>query len=545
MDSSGKMFGRMGVRAYGRVGVGVFVAVAVLASVAAGDVKLPAVIGDNMVLQRHMDLQIWGWADAGEEVAVALCDRKAVVTANDQGKWLATLKALPEGGPFEMTVKGKNTITLKNVLIGEVWVCSGQSNMHMSLRGSSAAEQAIAGANLPQIRLFTVDLTPSVKPREDCTGAWQVCSPETAPGFSAAGYFFGRELYKDLKVPVGLIQNAWGGTPAEAYTSLEAIESVPMLKPIADAFRKKLEEHPDMREDYIKYFKPWNAAFGAFRKEQMAWKKEVEKAKAEGGKPPAAPKAPKELALGSKNEPSVLFNGMVMPVVPYTIRGAIWYQGEGNAGRAYEYRTLFPTMIRCWRDAWGEGDFPFLFVQLPNFMKPKAEPSESAWAEIRESFVKTLSVPNTGMAITIDIGEADDIHPKNKEDVGKRLALCALGTVYGKEIVYSGPMYDSMKVEGNKIIVKFNHVGSGLTAKGGEPLKQFAIAGEDRKFVWADAKIEGKDTVVVSSDQVAKPVAARYAWADNPEGCNLFNQEGLPASPFRTDDWPGLTWPKE
>ncbi|NOZ24028.1 MAG: sialate O-acetylesterase [Planctomycetes bacterium] len=508
------------------------------------DVKLPAVIGDNMVLQRGLDLQIWGWADVGEEVTVQLCDRKATATANDQGKWLVTLKALPEGGPFEMTVKGKNTITLKNVLIGEVWVCSGQSNMGMPVRGSSTAEEAIAGAKFPKIRLFKVDLTPSVKPREDCKAEWKLCSPETVPGFSAAGYYFGREIHKELKVPVGLIQNAWGGTPAEAYTSLEALESEPSLKPIADRFKTVLEKVPDLKDNYGEYFKKWNKAFRAYRKELFAWRKQVQKAKAEGKKRPRPPKRSKDMMFGSKNAPSVLFNGMVMPVIPYAIRGAIWYQGEANASRAYAYRTLFPTMIKCWRAAWGEGDFPFLFVQLPNFHQPVADPGESTWAEIREAFAMTLSLPNTGMAVTIDIGEADNIHPKNKVEVGKRLALCALGTVYGKDIVYSGPMYDSMKVEGNKIVVKFKHVGGGLEAKGGV-LKQFAIAGEDKKFVWADAKIKGNDTVVVCSDKVARPVAVRYAWADNPEGCNLYNKEGLPASPFRTDDWAGITWPKK
>ena len=301
------------------------------------------------------------------------------------------------------------------------------------------------------------------------------------------------------------------------------LESDPDFAPILKRYDDAVSRYPQARKEY--------------EQKLAEWKQAVEKAKAEGTNPPRRPGAP--FGPGSPYEPAGLYNAMIAPLIPYGIQGAIWYQGESNAGRAYQYRKLFPDMIKNWRQDWGEGQFPFLFVQLANFMKTRPEPGDSAWAELREAQLMTLSLPNTGMAVIIDIGEADDIHPKNKQDVGKRLALWALAKTYGKDIVYSGPIYKSMKVDDGKIILSFDHVGGGLIAKGDEQLKGFAIAGADRKFVWADAKIEG-DTVVVSSENVSEPVAVRYAWADNPV-CNLYNKEDLPASPFRTDDWPGVT----
>ena len=492
---------------------------------ALADVKLPAVIGDNMVLQQGGKVSIWGWADPGEEIMVGVSwnSMKWAVTADKDGKWSFKVNSPKAGGPYEMTLTGKNAINIKNILVGEVWVCSGQSNMQWSVQASNNAKEEIAEADYPKIRLFSVKRKVAETPQSDCEGNWSECSPETVPGFSAVGYFFGRELHKQLDVPVGLIHTSWGGTPAEAWTRREMLEANPDCAPILKRYDDAVARYPQAMEEH---------------KEKLAkWKEAAEKARADGKKPPRRPGAP--FGPGNPHAPAGLYNAMIAPLIPYGIQGAIWYQGESNAGRAYQYRTLFPDMIKNWRDDWGQGKFSFLFVQLANFMKVKPEPDESAWAELREAQSMTLALPNTGMAVIIDIGEAADIHPKNKQDVGKRLALWPLAGTYGKKLVYSGPIYKSMKVDGGSIILSFDHVGGGLVAKGDEQLKGFSIAGADRKFVWADAKIDG-DTVVVSSNKVAEPAAVRYAWADNPV-CNLYNQEELPASPFRTDDWPGVT----
>lgn len=492
---------------------------------ALADIKLPAIIGDNMVLQQGGKATIWGWADPDEEVMVGVSwhSMKWAVTADKDGKWSFKMNPPKVGGPYEMTLTGKNSITIKNILVGEVWVASGQSNMQMSVQSSNNAEQEIAEANYPKIRLFYVKRTVADKPQSDCEGSWVECSPETVPGFSAVAYFFGRYLHKELDVPVGMIHTSWGGTPAEAWTRREVLEEMPECAPILKRYADAVANYPKAKEEY--------------EKKLAEWKEAAAKAKAEGKNPPRRPREP--FGPGNPHAPAGLYNAMIAPLIPYGIAGVIWYQGESNAGRAYQYRTLFPNMIKNWRKDWGLGQFLFLFVQLANFMQTKPEPGDSAWAELREAQLMTLALPNTGMAVIIDIGEADNIHPKNKQDVGKRLALWALANTYGKKLVYSGPIYKSMKIDGNSIVLSFDHVGGGLVAKGGEELKGFAVAGVDKKFVWADAKIVG-DTVVVSSDQVAEPAAVRYAWADNPV-CNLYNKEELPASPFRTDDWPGVT----
>jgi sialate O-acetylesterase len=489
------------------------------------DVRLPAIIGDNMVLQQDQKATIWGWADPGEEVLVAVSwhNMKWAVTANRSGKWVYKMNPPKAGGPYEMTLSGRNTITIKNILVGEVWVCSGQSNMQMTVQSSNNATEEIAAADYPNIRLFTVQRKVAQEPQKDCEGSWSLCSPQTVPGFSAVAYFFGRELRQRLNVPVGLIHTSWGGTPSEAWTRRGVLKSDTDFRPILERYDDAIKKYPEASKQYEQ------------RVEQ--WKQAAQKAKAEGKNPPRRPRAP--FGPGHPHSPSGLYNAMIAPLIPYGIQGAIWYQGESNAGRAYQYRKLFPAMIKNWRADWEQGDFPFLFVQLANFRAVKPDPNESDWAELREAQLMTLAVPNTGMATIIDIGDAVDIHPKNKQDVGKRLALWALAETYGKEIVYSGPLYKSMEVRGNQIVLHFDHVGGGLVAGGGEPLKGFAVAGADRKFVWADAKIEG-DKVVVSSGQVSEPVAVRYAWADNPV-CNLYNKEKLPASPFRTDRWPGVT----
>jgi sialate O-acetylesterase len=487
------------------------------------DVKLPAIIGENMVLQQEMKLPIWGTAKPGERVTVSIGGQHVSTTADDNGRWMVELEPMKAGGPLEMTITGENRITLHNILIGEVWICSGQSNMQWPVSKAANAETEIAQANYPEIRLFTVKRVVAERPLSDTKGEWSECSPEAVKEFSAVGYFFGRRIHEELGVPVGLIHSSWGGTPAEAWTSRTALESDPEFKPILDRWAKILAEYPQAKQRY--------------EKQLAQWKLEAEKAKAEGKPAPRKPQSP--IGPDHPHRPAGLYNGMIAPLIPYAIRGVIWYQGESNVSRAYQYRKLFPAMIQDWRRSWEQGDFPFLFVQLANYGRRQPQPSESAWAELREAQLMALSLPKTAMAVIIDIGEANNIHPKNKQDVGGRLALAALAVAYGRDVVYSGPIYDSMSIEGDKIRIRFKHTDGGLVAKGEEGLKGFSIAGEDRKFVWAEARIEN-DTVVIWNDQVPHPVAVRYAWADNPE-CNLYNKAGLPASPFRTDDWPGVT----
>jgi sialate O-acetylesterase len=507
-----------------RHSVVVLVIVLVLAGVLSADVRLPSIISDNMVLQQGKSVPIWGWADANEAVTVtgSWGSGKWETTADQDGKWMVKIDTGKAGGPYEMTVAGKNPVTVKNILVGEVWVCSGQSNMEFTVRQANNSAEEIADANnYPQIRQFLVGRKVIYTPMYNCNGKWQICSAQTAGNFTAVGYFFGRELTKQLNVPVGLIHTSWGGTPVESWMSREYLEKDPNFQPILKRFEETSADINGLKAKYREDMQKYNAV--------------VPQLKAEGKPLPPRPEEP--IGPGHPYSPTGLYNGMIVPILPYGIRGAIWYQGESNAWRAYQYRTLFPAMIKNWRDAWHQGDFPFLFVQLANYMEPEPQPVESDWAELREAQLMTLSVPNTGMAVTIDIGEPD-IHPKNKQDVGKRLVLWALAKTYGKNIVYSGPIYTLMEVQGNKAILHFDHVGGGLVAKG-DLLKGFAIAGAGKKFVWADAKIEG-NTVVVSSDKVSVPAAVRYAWEKNPV-CNLYNKESLPATPFRTDTWPGVT----
>jgi sialate O-acetylesterase len=388
------------------------------------DLRLPAVIGDNMVLQRGEKVSIWGWADPGEEVTVAVSwsTMKWSVTADKKGEWSFKMNSPKTGGPYEMTLSGKNEINLGNILSGEVWVCSGQSNMQWSVKASANAEEEIAAADYPNIRLFTVTRKVAQKPQKDCQGSWSSCSPETVPGFTAVGYFFGRELYKELNVPIGLIHTSWGGTPAEAWTRREILEAEADFEPI-------LTRQADIVAGYPQ-------AYREYERKVEEWKKAAEKAKAEETKRPGRPRAPR--GPDHPHSPAGLYNGMISPLIPYGIQGAIWYQGESK------------------------------FVQLANFMATKPEPGESAWAELREAQTMTLSLPNTGMATIIDIGEANDIHPKNKQDVGKRLALWALARTYKKDLVPSGPIYGSMIVDGGEVMLNFDHVGGGLVARGGE-----------------------------------------------------------------------------
>lgn len=488
------------------------------------EVSTPSIFGDHMVLQQKKTLPVWGKADPGEQVTVTIENNSRKTTACAEGNWRVDLPKMKAGGPYELKIQGAgNSLLFSDVLVGEVWLGSGQSNMQWAVKDSNNAEREIANAHYPLIRLFYVTRTVATSPQYDCEGEWLLCSPETLPEFSAVLYYFGRELHQQLgDMPLGLIHTSWGGTPAESWTSRPMLESNPKLVGLTQKWDKILADYPEAK--------------AAYDEAVVAWEAEVEKAKAEETEAPKKPKAP-----AGPNDPwlaSGLYNAMIAPLVPYAIQGAIWYQGESNANRAYQYRTLFPAMIEDWRNAWAQGDFPFYFVQLANFTAVKEEPADSDWAELREAQTMTLALKKTGMAVIIDIGEADDIHPRNKQDVGKRLALNALAKDYGKRVVFSGPMYKSMRVNKGTIVLNFNHA-NGLSTSDGEKLTGFAIAGADKNFVWADAEIKGK-TVVVSSPEVTEPVAVRYAWAHNPV-CNLVNGEGLPASPFRTDDWPGLT----
>jgi len=489
------------------------------ASPLAGDVTLPALFSDNMVIQCGMRLPVWGWAEPGEKVRVRLDYLSAQTVADSGGRWRVSLDPLGVGGPFELVVSGKNAIVIKNVLAGEVWLCSGQSNMAMTVGRSLSAAEEIASADYPKIRHFQVRRFKASQPLEDVApveqqagsrlNTWEVASAETVGRFTAVGFFFARALHRRLDVPVGIINSSWGGTTAEAWTAGEALAADPELKAI-------LSDWPDYNNDE-QWLKEQFAEFSA----------EVEKARREGH--------PKPLYF---NQPSVLYNGMIAPLIPYPIRGAIWYQGESNAYRAYQYRRLFQCMILNWRATWGLGDFPFLFVQLANF-----EAGSAVWPELRQAQSMALSLPKTAMAVAADIGQADDIHPKNKQEVGRRLALAARAILYGEDIIYSGPIFESITVEDSRCWIRFTHTGDGLASRG-ETLAGFTIAGEDRNFIQAEAEIEG-NTVVVWSDKIEKPAAVRYGWKDNPEEANLYNRSGeeiyLPASPFRTDDWPGLT----
>lgn len=640
------------------------VAFLLLTQACQAEVKVANIFGDNMVLQRGQNVNIFGTAEPGELVTVVVREQTALAKADQDGRWIAKLEPLAVGEPFEVLISGKdNQITLKNVLAGEVWICSGQSNMEWSVAASGNPAKEIAAANWPMIRHVDIDNTTSPMPRAEANNSgWQVCSPETAGNFSAVAYYFGRQLHQELDVPIGLINTTWGGTIVETWISAETLSNNDDLRVRVNEIQKNASQLGAAIENYQVQITDWNAKFakamenadkdsswandvddsswdlqkipgrwsGALRSFDgvMWYRKTIDvpnawKGKAatlmlgkiddsdqtyvngkrvgstdnwnvlrsyeipadsmgddqltiavrvtdfhgEGGfhSPADAmklkvgeetmslagewkykigsdfadlPPHPTNPAMSGPNHPTLLFNAMVNPIIPVTFKGVIWYQGESNCSRAYQYRELFPLLIQDWRTRW-DSEFPFYWVQLANFTQAATEPGPSDWAELREAQSMTLKLPKTGQAVIIDIGEARDIHPKNKQDVGKRLALHALAKDYGKDVEFSGPRYRSATREGKHIRISFDHVSGGLVAKGG-PLQRFQIAGENQKFVWANAKIDDNE-IVVSHPDVPNPVAVRYAWANNPEGCNLYNQAGLPASPFRTDDWPGVT----
>jgi len=628
---------------------------------------MPKIFTDGMVLQRDIAVPIWGWADAGEQVTLTFLGKRYIAKADNTGKWMVKLAEMKAGGAFEMTIQGKEkeAITIRNIMIGEVWIASGQSNMEWKIDWLPYKNTEPTLANFPQIRMFTVPKELSAKPQKDITGGtWQEAVGNNIKDFSAVAYFFAKELHQYYKVPIGIINTSWGGTIAETWMSAGAAKQIPDFKAVveelektpdaiekakreAEEARKRFDEMLNAKEtglvekwwqndlntsDWKEMKLPtlWENA-GLPNLDGVVWfRKEVEipekylgkdlllslgpiddsdetyfngekigqtmqkYAEARVYKIPADKLRngkniltirvidtgggggiygkPEEMFIGLGTErianlagnwkykvsvgenisppqnfgpnirPTLLYNAMIHPLVPYAIRGAIWYQGESNAGRAYQYRTVFPALIQDWRNQWKQGDFPFLFVQLANFMKFEDEPKESDWAELREAQTMTLSLPNTGMAVIIDIGEANDIHPKNKHDVGKRLALAAKKIAYQEDIIYASPMYESMQVSGNKAIISFKNIGSGLMVKDRYGyIKGFAIAGEDKKFYWAKAYLAG-NKVIVENENISKPVAVRYAWANNPEDANLFSKEGLPVCPFRTDDWQGITY---
>ena len=622
------------------------------------DVSVADVFSDHMVLQRDISLNIWGNADPGEKIYVSFNGQKQTTKADKNGKWSIVLKPMKAGGPLSMAIKGKNEIVFKDILIGDVWICSGQSNMQMKVADSNDAEKEIENANYPNIRLFDVPRTVSNVPLEKIPNTtWKICSPETIKHFSAVGYFFGRDLQKEIGVPIGLIHSSWGGTCVETWTSKASITKVPKYEQmgaridaydaekIIDQKRNELEKalggFPEkengmddkwmlpntdksnwksmklptlwenagyrMLNGIVWFSHDFNLASDELNTNatlhlgkiddsdvtwingekvgEMKWGADVERVYKipektlktgknnitiriedtyyKGGfssKPDklflklGQKKTPLSVEWNYKidtvyanfrvspnDAPSLLYNTMINPLIPYGIKGVIWYQGESNTPRSKEYAITFPNMISNWREDWQQGDFPFLFVQLANYKKAKSTPQDDDWAELRETQTNTLSLKNTGMALAIDIGEASDIHPKNKQDVGNRLMLSALKVAYGKDIVHSGPIYKSMHIEGNKAIISFDHVGSGLMVKDKHGyVNEFEMAGADQKFYWAKATLEG-DKISLSSDQVKKPVAVRFGWSCNPAEFNLYNREGLPASPFRTDDWEGIT----
>ena len=473
------------------------------AALAHADVRLPALISDHMMLQRQMPVRIWGWADPGETVRVTFQGQKLETTSGANGKWQAFLKPLSTAEPSDLTVAGANAITIHDVLVGEVWVASGQSNMELPMARTDNSEQEIAAANYPNLRFFLVRKAVADQPAEDVQGAWVACSPSTMKSQSAVAYFFAREIAEKENVPVAVINSYWGGTPAQSWTTLPTLQADAALKFILDDWRATLDRSPEAQRKYESALAQWKET--------------------KTGNAPGKPVGP-----GHPNTPAGLYNAMIAPLTPYAIRGAIWYQGESNASptHAYAYRRLFRAMIEDWRHAWGEGPFPFYFVQLANFT------TNGWWPLLRESQTETLALKNTAMAVTIDVGNPKDIHPTDKQTVGHRLALPARALVYGENIVYSGPAFRQMTTEGSRARIWFDSTGAGLALRGDGPLTGFEVAGVDGAFVPAEAGID-EGTVLVSSPAVKQPVQVRYAWQDNPAG-NLINKDGLPASPFRS-----------
>ncbi len=492
-----------------------------------GEIRLPRIFGDHMVLQRDREVPIFGKADPGVEVLASIDGKSVKTKTGPEGRFTLLLPAHGAGGPFNLELRTSTgaALVLHDLLFGEVWLCSGQSNMTFALRKAKGGAEAIAGSEDPEFRLFTVKREASMRPRSDCEGEWVRAGPRTAPGFSAVAFFFGRELRRALRVPVGLIHASWGGTAVEAWTSLPSLEGETGAREMLRRWKTIDERWPARRKEFDRKLAAWRLAVGEARKK--------------GRRPPRKPRPP--LGPEDKNHPAVLYNGMIHPIRPFAIRGVIWYQGERNASRPSEYRALFPLLIRDWRRLWSlppfasPGDrirrprtFPFLYVQLAAF-----EAGSRDWAELRDAQASALSLPETGMATAIDVGNPRNIHPIDKETVGHRLALLIRAKVYGeRDLVCTGPVLSGVKRKGKTLVLSFRSIGSGLVAKH-LPMTGFEIAGRDRRFRNAEARIEG-DTVVLTAEGSARPKYARYLWSNAPKA-SLYNAEGLPAFPFRTD----------
>ncbi len=511
-----------------------------LAVSARAELKLPAIIGDNMVLQQKQANPVWGWDAPGTEVTVTFAGQTKNAKADDKGKWTVKLDAVPANAqPATITIKGSSTKELKNVLVGEVWICSGQSNMGFNLNSTWDADLDIAQAKDAQLRLISVPQVGTQEIQDDFKGQWEECTPTTAASFTAVGYHFGRVLREMLGVPVGLIDNAWGGSACEAWVKRDVLEKDPRFAAISA--RWKQTEATFTKEGFEKQVAEHKVKMDEWAKARAAAVKAGEYFTA------PAPRAPQNVMIG-QSRPGNLYAGVLHPTIGYGIKGVIWYQGESNASRAKEYRDLFPFMIEHWRKEWKQGDFPFYWVQLADYKNYQTEPVESDWAELREAQTLTMSkLPQTGQCVITDLGEANDIHPKNKRNVAERLARWALVKDYGQKLVYRSPELKHAKFDGGKALLTFDYAPQGLRTVDTDEAKGFAICGEDKKWVWAKASIiggskKGTNQIEVSAEGVAKPVAVRFAWADNPV-CNVYSAEGLPVTPFRTDDFPMITDP--
>ena len=511
-----------------------------LAVSARAELKLPAIIGDNMVLQQKQANPIWGWDAPGTEVTVKFAGQTKTAKAGADGKWTVKLDAVPANEkPATLSIKGSSSKELKNVLVGEVWICSGQSNMGFNLNSTWDADLDMAQAKDAQLRLISVPQVGTQEIQDDFKGQWEECTPAVAGGFTAVGYHFGRVLREVLGVPVGLIDNAWGGSACEAWVKRDVLEKDPRFASIIA--RWKQTESTFTQEAFDKQVAETKAKVAEWAKARN------EAAKAGKYFATQAPRVPQNPMTG-QGRPGNLYAGVLHPTIGYGIKGVIWYQGESNASRAKEYRDLFPFMIEHWRKEWKQGDFSFYWVQLADYKAYQTEPVESDWAELREAQTLTMSkLPHTGQCVITDLGEANDIHPKNKRDVAERLARWALVQDYGQKLVYRSPELKDAKFDGGKALLTFDYAPQGLRTVDTDDVKGFAICGEDKKWVWAKASIigcskKGTNQIEVSAEGVAKPVAVRYAWADNPI-CNVYSAEGLPVTPFRTDDFPMITDP--
>lgn len=503
-----------------------------LSLTASAELSLPHFFSDHMVLQRERAAAIWGEASANAEVSVSFKSKTASARADDKGHWRAAIEtgaADAKGAELSVTSGGK-TVTIKDVLVGEVWFASGQSNMVFTMNRAPAYEEMIKQVNEPGLRMFLAPQVTAAEPQGDIAGEWTLATPQTVPGYSAVAFFFALKLHHGLGVPVGVIKSAWGGKPVETFTSREALSTLPGTKALVDAAMKADAsfDQATAQSKYETLLKNWEATAAVERKKPVADRKRQ-------AKKPAPPKRP----LLTEGQPGVLFDAMINPFIGYTMRGAIWYQGEANAKPgAVPYDQTLPLMIRDWRKRWGD-EFSFYFVQLANFHAPSTAPgTPDSWALLQDRMRRILSTtPKTGMAIINEVGEEKDIHPKDKKAPGERLARWALAKDYGRDLIYCGPLFKSSEVKGDAVRVSFDQAGGGLKSRDGGALKRFEIAGADRVWHWADAKIDGTDGVLVSSAEVKQPAAVRYAWASNPTGANLVNSDGLPTSIFRTDDW--------